>query len=309
MVENSSGFKETLDLDGSGKMTKPIEDDVEMIGFDGGLAEEYLTESREHLATVETDLLAIERSGAEINDEPVNRVFRAMHSIEGGAGIFDLVKIRELAHQTEDFLALIRSRQLVPTPDRVTVLLRATDRLKELIQNPGTSNRADIREIMADLARLPVEQPAVSKGCDSTFSHARPNDRPLRILLVEDDVTSRLVLQTFLSRYGECHIAVNGREGVEAFRSILERGQRYDLICMDIMMPEMDGREALRHVRALEEAQGISSTYGAKIIMTTALADIKGVVRCFWELCDSYLVKPIDLTQLLSQLKSYRLVQ
>ena len=117
------------------------------------------------------------------------------------------------------------------------------------------------------------------------------------------------MLQTFLSGYGECHVAVNGREAVEAFRSVLERGQRYDLICMDIMMPEMDGREAARQVRALEEAQGISSTYGAKIIMTTGVTDIKEVTRCFRELCDSYLTKPIDLAQLLSQLKFFQLVQ
>ena len=133
--------------------------------------------------------------------------------------------------------------------------------------------------------------------------------RHLRMLLVEDDFASRLLLQTFLSRYGECHIAVNGREAVEAFRSALERGQRYDLICMDIMMPEMDGREAVRQVRAMEEAHGILSTYGAKIIMTTAVDDIKEVIRCFQELCDAYLVKPIDLAKLLSHMKSYQLVQ
>ena len=129
------------------------------------------------------------------------------------------------------------------------------------------------------------------------------------MLLVEDDFASRLLLQTFLSRYGECHVAVNGREAVEAVRSVLERGQRYDLICMDIMMPEMDGREAVRRVRALEEEHGILSTSGAKIIMTTAVDDIKEVIRCFQELCDAYLVKPIDFAQLLSHMKSYQLVQ
>ena len=129
------------------------------------------------------------------------------------------------------------------------------------------------------------------------------------MLLVEDDFASRLLLQTFLSRYGECHVAVNGREAVEAFRSALERGQGYDLICMDIMMPEMDGREAVRQVRALEEAHGILSTHGAKIIMTTAVDDLKEVIRCFMELCDAYLVKPIDLGKLLRHMKAFQLVQ
>jgi two-component system chemotaxis response regulator CheY len=78
---------------------------------------------------------------------------------------------------------------------------------------------------------------------------------------------------------------------------------------MDIMMREMDGREAVRQVRALEEFQGISSTYGVKIIMTTAITDIKEVIRCFQELCDAYLMKPIDLAELLRQMKYYNLVQ
>ena len=131
----------------------------------------------------------------------------------------------------------------------------------------------------------------------------------MKTLIVEDDFTSRLILQTFLSRYGECHIAVNGREAVAAFGTALEAGLRYDLICMDIMMPEMDGREAVRQIRALEEARGILSTSGARIIMTTAVNDIKEVSRCFEELCDAYLVKPINLARLLSQVKSYHLVQ
>ncbi|HEY1758113.1 MAG TPA: response regulator [Bryobacteraceae bacterium] len=130
----------------------------------------------------------------------------------------------------------------------------------------------------------------------------------MKTLIVEDDFTSRLVLQTFLSRYGECHLAVNGKEAVEAFRSALEGGPRYDLICMDIMMPEMDGREAVRQVRALEEARGILSPRGVRIMMTTAVDDVKEVFQCFKELCDAYLVKPIDLSELLEKLKAYQLV-
>jgi two-component system chemotaxis response regulator CheY len=139
-------------------------------------------------------------------------------------------------------------------------------------------------------------------------SQAQRQFPPLRILLVEDDFICRRLLQTFLSRYGECHIAVNGKEAVEAFRSAFEQGQKYDLICMDIMMPEMDGREAVRQVRAFEEAHGVLSTYGAKIIMTTALDDVRQVIRSFQVLCDAYLVKPIDLAQLLAHMKTYRLV-
>ena len=78
---------------------------------------------------------------------------------------------------------------------------------------------------------------------------------------------------------------------------------------MDIMMPEMDGREAVRQVRALEEARGILSTRGAKITMTTTVSDIKKVFQCFKELCDAYLVKPIDLSRLLSYMESWGMVR
>jgi len=130
----------------------------------------------------------------------------------------------------------------------------------------------------------------------------------MRTLIAEDDFTSRLLLQSFLSRYGECHVAVNGKEAVESFRLSLENGRRYDLVCMDIMMPEMDGQAAVCGIRALEESAGFLSTSGSKIIMITALDDVKNVVTSFKALCDAYIFKPVDIAQLLTQLKSMALV-
>src|SRR5579864_6924854 len=127
-------------------------------------------------------------------------------------------------------------------------------------------------------------------------------------LIVEDDFTSRLLLQTFLSRYGECHVAINGNEAVEAFRLAKQNGRVYDLICMDIMMPEKDGKAALAEIRALEESGGTLSSSGAKIIMITALDDVKNVVASFRSLCDAYVFKPVDTAQLLSHLKAFALV-
>ena len=130
----------------------------------------------------------------------------------------------------------------------------------------------------------------------------------MRTLIVEDDFSSRLLLQSLLNRYGECHIAVNGREAVAAFRAAKERGEEYDLICMDIMMPEMDGQSAVREIRALEEAEGTTSTNGVKIIMTTALDDMKAVVESFQALCDAYLFKPIDAGKLLGHIRELHLI-
>jgi two-component system, chemotaxis family, chemotaxis protein CheY len=130
----------------------------------------------------------------------------------------------------------------------------------------------------------------------------------MRTLIVEDDFTSRLLLQAFLSRFGECHIATNGKEAVEAFRLSQQTGKPYDLICMDIMMPEMDGQAATAKIRDLEEAAGVLSTSGAKIIMVTALDDVKNVIASFKALCDAYIFKPVDTGLLLNHLKTLALV-
>lgn len=121
---------------------------------DDELVLEYLAESREHLGTIEADLLAIEQRGVNIDENVVNRVFRAAHSIKGGAGFFDLLKIRDLAHRTESVLDLVRSRQMAPNSDVVSILLLAFDKLRELIQDHRNSNAADISEFLTGLSNL-----------------------------------------------------------------------------------------------------------------------------------------------------------
>jgi len=131
----------------------------------------------------------------------------------------------------------------------------------------------------------------------------------MKTLIVEDDFTSRLLLQEFLKSYGPSHIAVNGNEAVEAVRLALEASERYDLICLDIMMPELDGQAALKRIRDLEKAKGIWSTSGSKVVMTTALGDMKSVARAFEGFADAYLTKPIDKTKLLDTLRQLALIK
>jgi len=130
----------------------------------------------------------------------------------------------------------------------------------------------------------------------------------MKTLIVEDDFTSRLLLQELLRNFGLAHIAVNGREAVEAVRIALEAGQPYNLICLDIMMPIMDGQQALKEIRKLEEARNIYSTDGAKILMTTALDDIQNKITAFSGLCDGYLSKPIHKDQLMAELRDLKLI-
>jgi two-component system chemotaxis sensor kinase CheA len=132
---------------------------------DDELVLDYLAESREHLGTIEADLLSIELRGANIDESIVNRVFRAAHSIKGGAGFFDLNKIRDLAHKTESVLDLVRSRQMTPNSELVSILLLAFDKLSDLILDYKNSNQADISEFVTALtnltmASLPQEEKA-----------------------------------------------------------------------------------------------------------------------------------------------------
>lgn len=115
-----------------------IEDDEILQGF--------IEESLEHLADIENDLLAIEEGGADIDVELVNKVFRAAHSIKGGAGFMGLTVIQNLAHAAENVLGLIRSEKLIPNPDIVNVLLLASDELQQLIEDVENSNDVDISE-------------------------------------------------------------------------------------------------------------------------------------------------------------------
>jgi two-component system chemotaxis response regulator CheY len=127
-------------------------------------------------------------------------------------------------------------------------------------------------------------------------------------LIVEDDFTSRLLLQEILKRFGEIHLAVNGKEAFAAVGAAMDAGPPYDLICLDVMMPEMDGSEALQQIRSMEEARGIISSQGAKIFMKTALDQMKNVIQAFHRLCDAYLYKPIEKAKPLEQLQAFRLI-
>ncbi|ETR65343.1 MAG: Hpt domain protein, partial [Candidatus Magnetoglobus multicellularis str. Araruama] len=104
----------------------------------------YVEESEEHLADIEKDLLTIEEMGSDIDENLVNKVFRAAHSIKGGAGFMGLNGIKELSHKLENVLGLIREKEMTPTSEVVSVLLTGFDRLNELMENVNASNEMDI---------------------------------------------------------------------------------------------------------------------------------------------------------------------
>lgn len=116
----------------------------------------------------------------------------------------------------------------------------------------------------------------------------------MRILLAEDDFVTRKFMMNFLAKYGDCDVTVDGMEAIDAFMMALEENEPYDLVVLDIMMPVMDGYQALSGIRNIEKERGIDKEHGVKIIMATALNDEKNVKMAFDLGCTVYSGKPID---------------
>ena len=125
-----------------------------MDNIDDEILQSFIDESREHLADIENDLLTIEEDGEDIDEDLVNKVFRAAHSIKGGAGFMGLEVIKNLSHKIENVLGMIRSREIVPRSEVVNILLLAFDQLREMINNANESNDVDITEHTVALAGI-----------------------------------------------------------------------------------------------------------------------------------------------------------
>ena len=131
----------------------------------------------------------------------------------------------------------------------------------------------------------------------------------MKILIAEDDFASRKFMLRFLSKYGECDVTVDGMEAVDAFTMALDADEGYDLLCLDIMMPELDGYQALKQIREYEKEKGISEEDGAKIIMTTALNEGRNVTKAFELGCVAYAGKPIDQDKFENVLRKLNLIE
>jgi two-component system, chemotaxis family, chemotaxis protein CheY len=130
----------------------------------------------------------------------------------------------------------------------------------------------------------------------------------IKFLIAEDDLVNRHLLKTQLEYHAVCEIAVNGNEAISLFQKALEEGAPYKLVCLDIMMPGLDGQQVLKNIRSIEAEKGIRGLDGVKIIMTTALGNTDNITKAFRQQCDAYLVKPISKLKLTETLKSLGII-
>jgi len=131
----------------------------------------------------------------------------------------------------------------------------------------------------------------------------------MRILIVEDDFTSRMFMRKFLSKYGECDVAVDGIEAIDAYISSLNEGHPYNLICLDIMMPRLDGISALKSIRELEKKKSITIAKRVKIIITTSMKENEIDMSVFDSEFETVAYKPIKADKFADVMKNLGLIE
>jgi two-component system chemotaxis response regulator CheY len=130
----------------------------------------------------------------------------------------------------------------------------------------------------------------------------------MKILIVEDNTALQELMKLYLADYGPCDVADNGLQGYEAVKRAIEAGHPYDLICMDIMMPELNGLEAMKKIRLLEFKHFKAGLTSAKIIMVTAKDMAKDLVTAYHAGCEAYITKPFTREKLMQQIRELGLM-
>ena len=120
----------------------------------------------------------------------------------------------------------------------------------------------------------------------------------MRTLVVDDDLVSRRLMRGLVSSFSECEVAVNGRDALELFTNRYTTGAPFDLICLDIMLPEMDGYEVLAAIRAFEDQAEVKEEQRVKVLLLTALEDPKVIGNAYLAGCQAIMCKPIDRQKL-----------
>lgn len=126
----------------------------------------------------------------------------------------------------------------------------------------------------------------------------------VKCLVVDDDELGRELIAQYLEGVADCEMAENGLKAVEMFRAAFEGGNPYDLIILDIVMPEMDGHAAAKEIRTIEREWGVSINEGVRIVVLSSLNTPSDVIQAYVSAKSAaHLVKPVQPDKLLATLK------
>lgn len=123
-----------------------------------------------------------------------------------------------------------------------------------------------------------------------------------KILVIDDDFGTRMLLREFLKDFANCVGMAHGAEGIEAYKLSVNENKSFDAILLDINMPQVGGMSVLKKIRAWEASKGIELGEGVPIIMVTGKKE--SVVDAFKFGCDDYIVKPINKADLIHKLSN-----
>jgi len=231
------------------------------------------------------------------NSKLPKKLYRSIHTVGGTAEMYDMEALAAFSGNFAEIADIVKQGKQPVTADLADKLVSALDHCHHLLRSPDPSGQVlEIRssKIISELAAMVnMEQDSPSKSKES-----------LRFLIVEDEFISRYLLQEFLTPFGNSHVAIDGYEAILAFKNAMIEKKPYSMVCLDIMMPGLDGRQVAKEIRRLEEEMG--NNIHSKVVMTTALDDqsIKDELMAAHH-CDAYLTKPLRFEDLERLMRTY----
>ncbi len=131
----------------------------------------------------------------------------------------------------------------------------------------------------------------------------------MKILVVDDNPVNRKLMEKILSDHGRCSVAADGLEAVEMFTRALKANERYNLVCLDIMIPKLDGQEVLRQLRDAEHGACLEASKRSKVMMVSSLDDSENIMQAFTKgHCDAYMIKPVSREKVEYHLQEMNLI-
>ncbi|MGL1900647.1 MAG: response regulator [Fibrobacterales bacterium] len=119
-----------------------------------------------------------------------------------------------------------------------------------------------------------------------------------KLLVIEDNLISQKTLSHYLNKYGEVYSAPGGVDGYNQFINAYTSKKPFDIICLDINMPDKDGITVLNEIRNFEESEGLLLEKSCKIFMVTSYDQMDIIMGSFKNLCNGYLTKPLKMEAL-----------